>query len=158
MTQTINLGSPGTFLQAVGLPGQIIEAEDYNIESRTNENALPIPFGFPVIKGAADTTCKISTANTDVIIGFAARHVIGVGADQYNQKDEVPIVQAGEMLIPMTEAWIDGDTLIAIYGGTTAVMGSKSTGAAGSSRIVVPNCVLRGSGVIGGLARAHLFG
>jgi hypothetical protein len=154
---SVDLSSPGGLQAALGFEGQIATAVHSTIRSRVNSGATAIPFGRAVAKGATSKTCALLANNTDVIVGISVMrplHPLAAGVVAFNQYDDVPLLNEGEIYAKASETVVDGDGVIALVSGG-GTLGSARVGKAATGRLTVPNAFWVGdvvSGQIGKIA------
>jgi hypothetical protein len=154
----VDLSSPGGLLAGLGYEGQIATGVHSTIRSRVNSGSSAIPFGRAVAKGTTTGTCKLLAGNTDVIVGISVMrplHPLLSGAVAFNQYDDVPLLNEGEIYAKASETVVDGDGVIALVAGG-GTLGSARVGKADTSgRLTIPNAFWVGdvvSGQIGKIA------
>jgi hypothetical protein len=135
------LDTYGGLLFELGYDGQIATLNPHVTDSKINESATAIQFGRAVARGAEDNTAKVPAADSDQIIGIAARQLVGVadqnGVTAYAQGVAVPVLKLGFVFATAAEATTRGDGVISITAGG-GTLGSVTGGAAGTGRVAIP--------------------
>lgn len=77
--------------------GQLIDMREWNGVSRVLHDAVPIPFGAPVVAHAtAEYGCSPLTATGQNVIGIARlNHVLYHPGDEYRENDIVSVIDEG---------------------------------------------------------------
>lgn len=93
----------------VGLPGMLVNGENFNAFSRTIETAAGVAFGVPVARGAADRGVVIATVGSE-IAGITRRNpaLRPTNAGKYLQYEEAGIVDEGVMWVKAGGVVADG--------------------------------------------------
>lgn len=139
-----DLSSYGGRLLDLGFAGQVADLQPSEIVSKVNDGAAAIDFGIAVVRGASDDTVKVQAADIDKIIGISVRYPIrpadATGDTKYAQRDALPVMRKGNIMVLALENTNDGDVAVAVVaqGGK---IGSVTGGAVGAGRIAIPGAV-----------------
>lgn len=132
----------GGRLVDLGYQGQDVDMNDGLMETKSNDVAVDIDFGFAVARSAANDTCQAPTNIAHLVIGIALRHAIrpasadGQNTVLYRRFDAVPIKTLGYIYALAAETTVRGDGVIARTA-TNGSLGSTTGGAAGAGRIAL---------------------
>lgn len=93
--------------------GMVANGETSNRITRTMEDADGIGFGRPAYRGSGDHGCTKTVGTLATFLGWtiatAGQQVLAGGdADEYAQRDNVPIITGGAIYVQVTGAVTDG--------------------------------------------------
>lgn len=132
----------GGMQRDVGYAGQVAKLGPATIESRVSTSLAAIEFGRAVARGSRDQSVTRPAADADEIIGISVRtgtkQADASGNVAYNTNDGVPVMRLGYIYAIATEATNDGDYVVSLTAGA-GTLGSKTGGASGAGRVLVPN-------------------
>lgn len=120
-----------------GYPGMVANAELQNRITRTIEDAGGIAFGAAAFRGSAAHLCTATPSaeflGVVIVDHGQIRRAASAGADQYDENDNVPIMERGTICVNASVAVGDGDPVyITPAGAFTNVNGGGANFRAGN--------------------------
>jgi hypothetical protein len=138
-----SLNTYGGNLLDAAYSGMIANMVPNTIISLSNEAAQVIDFGYAVVRGAANDTCKAPSADGDVVIGISVRNstihaATTAGEVTYTRYDSVAIMREGYIHAVAAENTTRGTGVLSLTA-QFGKLGAVSAGAAGAGRVAVTN-------------------
>lgn len=143
--------------------GQRVDLQLANIISKVVEEALGIPFGRAVVRGAADAGVVLPSAAGDEFIGVTEMTSAGVedcdGVHQYEYQREANIMDFGPIYVYTEVAVVPGDPVYFRHTAGVApldVVGRFRNDADTASADLIPGATFESTTVAGGIAIVKL--
>lgn len=139
-----------TEFMPIGQVGRRVNMEEWNAITRTLESASAVKFAVPVQRGTGDHGCVIFTTGDFLGVTEANPTLFNNTADQYEQYNNVAIMESGVMWVPVGVGG-SAQGVPAYYIAATGLWTQTASG-----NVAIPGAEFDSTAIAGGLAKLRL--